>query len=442
LSDRRGHLLIRGGRVIDPVSGRDGVADVLMDAEGGTVREVGERLPAPEGSGSTDVVVIDATGLLVFPGFIDLHAHLREPGREYAETIASGLRAAAAGGFTAVCAMPNTDPVVDNRAIAEYVVSKARAESGPRLYPIGAITRGQLGKELAEFGEMRIAGAVALSDDGKWLADGALLRHAFEHASLFEIPIVQHCEDPTLAGGAPMHEGAVSTRLGLAGQPGIAEAAAVARDLLVAELVGGRLHVAHLSTARALSLVREAKSRGLAVTCEVTPHHLVLTDREVERSGFSTNTKMNPPLRTSADVEALIAGLEDGTVDAIATDHAPHHEDEKSVEFNVAPFGIVGLETAAGLVHDALVRTGRLSLRRFAHLFSSGPAAAFRLPGGTLAPGSPADVPLFDPEARWTVDPSRFESLSRNTPFAGRPLVGAPAATIVGGRVVWKRGGA
>ena len=429
-------LVIRGGRVIDPRAGVDAAFDVLLDAEAGTVERVGDGVPA-EGA-----EILDASGLLVFPGFIDLHAHLREPGREHAETIASGLKAAALGGFTAVCAMPNTDPVMDNRAIVEYVVSKSRGVAGTRLYPIGAITRGQLGKELAEFGEMRIAGAVALSDDGNWLADGALLRHAFQHASLFGMPIVQHCEDPTLSGGAPMHEGAVSTRLGLSGQPAIAEAAAVARDLLVAELAGGRLHIAHLSTGRALSLVREAKSRGLAVTCEVTPHHLVLTDEEVARSGFSTNSKMNPPLREPEDLEALAAGLEDGTVDAIATDHAPHHEDEKAVEFNVAPFGIVGLETAASLVYDGLVRTGRLSLRRFAALFSSGPAAAFDLPGGGLEPGNPGDVTVFDPQARLTVDPARFESLSRNTPFAGRELVGAPAATIVGGRVIWRRGDA
>lgn len=426
-------ILIRGGRLVDPSAGVDGPVDLLLDAAGGVVQSVGESLRAD------GVEVFDAAGLVVMPGFIDLHAHLREPGREYAETIASGLRAAAAGGFTAVCAMPNTDPVVDNRAIAEFVASKARGEAGTRLYPIGAITRGQLGKELAEFGEMQIAGAVALSDDGKWLADGALLRHAFEHARLFGMPIIQHAEDPTLSGRAPMHEGAVSTRLGLAGQPGFAEAAAVARDLLIAELSGGRLHLAHLSTARALALVRDAKSRGLDVTCEVTPHHLVLTDEEVERSGFSTNAKMNPPLREKGDIEALVAGLVDGTVDAIATDHAPHHEDEKSVDFDTAPFGIVGLETATALVHDRLVRTGRLSWRRFAELFSAGPARAFGLPGGSLAVGAPADLTLFDPEARWTVDPSRFESLSRNTPFAGRELVGAAAAVVVGGRVVFRR---
>ena len=425
------NLLVSGGRVVDPVSNRDGVFDLLL--EDGLVTEIGSRLVAG------DTKVFDASGLLVFPGFIDLHAHLREPGREYAETVATGLKAAAAGGFTAVCAMPNTDPVNDSRAISEYLVSKARGAAGPRLYPIGAVTKGQRGGELAEFGEMRVAGAVAVSDDGKWLADGALLRRAFEHARLFGMPVVQHCEDPSLSGGAPMHEGAVSTRLGLPGQPAIAEAAALARDLLVAEVAGGRLHVAHLSTARSLELVAEARARGLSVTCEVTPHHLTLTDEEIARSGFSTNFKMNPPLREAADLSALAAGLEDGTVDAIATDHAPHHEDEKSLDFGTAPFGVVGLETAVAVVHDRLVRTGKLSLKRFAEIFSAGPARAFGLPGGTLAPGSPANVTLFDPRTPSRVDPSRFESLSRNTPFAGWDLVGVVAATIVEGRIVWRR---
>lgn len=424
-------LLVAGGRLVDPAGGRDGAFDLLL--RDGVVVEVGSGLSA----GGAEV--LDASGLLVFPGFIDIHAHLREPGREQAETVATGLRAAAAGGFTAVCAMPNTDPVNDSRAITEYLVSKARGAAGPRLYPIGAVTRGQAGTELAEFGEMQIGGAVAVSDDGRWLADGALLRRAFEHARLFGLPVIQHCEDPSLSGGAPMHEGAVSTRLGLPGQPAIAEAAAVARDLLVAEVSGGRLHVAHLSTARALDLVREARARGIAVTCEVTPHHLTLTDEAVARSSFSTNTKMNPPLREPADLEALAAGLEDGTVDAVATDHAPHHEDDKALDFGTAPFGVVGLETAAAVVYDRLVRAGRLSLRRFAEVFSAGPAKALGLPGGTLVPGSPANVTLFDPEHRWRVDPSRFESLSRNTPFAGWDLVGVPAGAIVEGRVVWKR---
>jgi dihydroorotase len=426
-------LLLRGGRLVDPAAGRDGLFDVLL--EDGLVAEIGAGLD-PSGAR-----VFDADGLLVLPGFIDLHAHLREPGREYAETVATGLKAAAAGGFTAVCAMPNTDPVNDSRAISEFLLSKARAVPGPRLYPIGAVTKGQRGEELAEFGEMRIGGAVAVSDDGKWLANGSLLRRAFEHASLFKIPVVQHCEDPSLSAGAPMHEGAVSTRLGLPGQPAIAEAAAVARDLLVAEIAGGRFHVAHLSTARALALVRDARRRGIAVTCEVTAHHLALTDEEVDRSGFSTNAKMNPPLRERGDLEALAAGLEDGTVDAVATDHAPHNEDEKSLDFITAPFGVIGLETAAAVVHDRLVRTGKLSVSSFARVFSAGPARAFGLPGGTLARGSPANVTLFDPEGAWTVEPSRFESLSRNTPFAGWELTGRPAATIVEGRVVWSRGG-
>jgi dihydroorotase len=424
-------LLIRGGTLVDPAAKAEGAFDVRI--ENGKVSEVGSRLEV------RGAETIDAAGLLVLPGFLDLHAHLREPGRESAETIATGLAAAAAGGFTGVCAMPNTDPVIDNRAIAEYVVAKARGVDGTRLYPIGAITKGQKGEELAEFGEMQVAGAVALSDDGRWLADGALLRRAFEHASLFSLPIVQHGEDESLSERAPMTEGAVSTRLGLHGQPAIAEAAAVARDLLVLETAGGRLHVAHLSTARSLALVREAKARGLAVTCEVTPHHLVLTDEEVARSQFATNTKMNPPLRQAADRDALLQGLADGTVDAIATDHAPHHADDKAVAFDEAPFGVVGLETAAAIVFDRLVAPGRIGPARFVELFSAGPARAFRLPGGTLAEGSPGDVTLFDPKRRWSVDSGRFRSLARNTPFEGWELTGAPAATIVGGRVVWRR---
>jgi dihydroorotase len=423
-------LLVRGGRLVDPAGGRDEHLDVLL--RDGVVERVGERLDAG------DARVLDAAGLLVFPGFIDLHAHLREPGREYAETIETGLRAAAAGGFTAVCAMPNTEPVNDSRPVCEYVRSRAAAAQGARLYPIAAITRGQNGAELCEFGDLRDAGAVALSDDGRWLEDAGLLRRAFEHASLFDLPIIQHAENRGLSGGAPMHEGAVSTRLGLSGQPAIAEAAAVSRDLLVAELTRGRLHVAHLSTARALELVRRGKADGLRVTCEVTPHHLVLTDEEVAVTGFSTRSKMNPPLREASDVIALIAGLKDGTIDAIATDHAPHHADEKAVDFESAPFGIVGLETAASVVYDRLVAGGLLELSRFAWLFSAGPARVLGLPGGTLAEGSPADVTLFDPRARWTVEPERFVSKGRSTPFSGWELTGAPAATIVSGAIVWQ----
>lgn len=427
-----GRLMIRGGRLVDPAANRDGRFDLLL--EGGRVEAVGKSL---SGEGAE---VFDASGLYVLPGFIDLHAHLREPGREYAETIASGLAAAAAGGFTAVCAMANTDPVNDNRAMTEFVRSRGSAAGGARLHPIGAVTVGQRGSELAELGEMRQGGAVAFSDDGRWVSDGGLLRRAFEHARLDGTAIVEHAEDETLSRRAPMHEGAVSTRLGLSGQPGIAEAAAVARDLLVAEAAAGRLHLAHVSTARALDLIREAKSRGIAVTCEVTPHHLLLTDQEVASSAFSTRFKMNPPLREPSDCEALVAGLRDGTVDAIATDHAPHHADEKAVEFDAAPFGVVGLETAAAVVFDRLVRNGPLGLTRFAELLSAGPARAFGLPGGTLAPGSPADVTLFDPRPAWAVDPARFLSLGRSSPFEGWQGQGRPEATIVAGRIVWRHG--
>jgi dihydroorotase len=422
-------LLVRNGRLVDPGSARDGRFDLLLGD--GVVAGVREGI-APNGA-----EVLDASGLLVLPGFIDLHAHLREPGREYAETIASGAAAAAAGGFTAVCAMPNTDPPNDDRSVTAFVAAAGTAAGAARVHPIGAISRGRGGKELAEFGEMKRAGAVAVSDDGDWLSDGDLLRRALEHASVYGLPVVQHAEDGSLSRRAPMHEGAVSTRLGLDGQPWAAEAAAVARDLLVARITGGRLHFAHLSTAASVGFVREARGRGAKVTCEATPHHLTLLDEEVARSGYSTRFKMNPPLRERRDVDALVAALADGTIDAIATDHAPHHEDEKAVDFDGAPFGVVGLETAAAVVHDRLVRTGRLSLTRFVELFSSGPARAFGLPGGTLAAGAPADVTLFDPRRRWTVDPARFVSLGRSTPFADWELIGAPAATIVGGRVVW-----
>ncbi|MEP6993466.1 MAG: dihydroorotase [Acidobacteriota bacterium] len=426
-------LLIRGGRLLDPAAGQDAPRDLLL--RDGVVARVDDRLD------DGDAEIFDASGLFVFPGFIDLHAHLREPGREYAETIATGLRAAAAGGFTAVCAMPNTDPVNDSRPVCEYIRSRAAAAGGTRLYPIAAITRGQKGQELCEFGDLRDAGAVALSDDGRWLEDAGVLRRAFEHANLFDLPIIQHAEDRGLSAGAPMHEGAVSTRLGLAGQPSIAEAAAVTRDLLVAEMTRGRLHVAHLSTASALEAVRRGKADGFRVTCEVTPHHLLLTDEEVAASGFSTRTKMNPPLREASDVGALTEGLNDGTIDAIATDHAPHHTDEKMVDFESAPFGIVGLETAAAVVYDRLVAHGVLALPRFAWLFSAGPARVLGIPGGTLAPGAPADVTVFDPQARWKVDAQRFLSKGRSTPFAGWELSGAPAATIVAGSIVWQRAG-
>ena len=424
-------LLVRGGRVVDPAAGRDGVFDLLVE-EGQIVR-IGANLDA------RGAEVFDASGRLVLPGFIDLHVHLREPGFEYKESIASGAQAAAAGGFSAVCAMPNTDPVNDHRTVTRWIADRARETGFARVYPIGAITKGMRGEELSEFGEMKEAGAVAVSDDGRWVASGSVMRRALEYATLFDLPVATHAEDESLSGRGAMNEGRVSTRLGLSAQPGEAESVAVARDIALCELAGGRLHVCHVSTARSVALVREAKARGVRVTCEATPHHLFLTDEEVERSGFSTHTKVNPPLRAARDVEALHAAILDGTIDAVATDHAPHHADEKAVDYESAPFGLVGLETAAALFHDRLVRTGRVTLSRMVELFSSGPARAFSLPGGVLAEGKEADVTIFDPAAEGEVDPRAFRSRARNTPFAGATLTGAVAATFVAGKEVYRR---
>jgi dihydroorotase len=424
-------LLVRGGLVVDPAAGRESVADLLLDE--GRVARIGQGLSA-EGA-----EVLDAAGLIVFPGFIDIHVHLREPGFEAKESITSGTAAAAAGGFTAVCAMANTDPVNDHRSVTRWIVDRAREGRGTRVYPVGAITKGLRGEELAEFGELKDAGAVAVSDDGRWVKDSGVMRRALEYARLFDLPVATHAEDEMLSGRGAMHEGRVSTRLGLSAQPAAAEAVAVSRDLALAELSGGRLHVCHVSTARALALVREAKAKGVRVTCEVTPHHLLLEDEAVSSSNFDTNTKMNPPLRSAQDVEAMRKGLVDGSIDAVATDHAPHHADDKAVDYESAPFGVVGLETAAALLHDRLVRPGMLTLARMAELLSAGPARAFSLPGGTLAEGSPADVTVFDASQPFTVDPRRFRSRSRNTPFAGWTGEGAVAATIVAGRIVYRR---
>lgn len=424
-------LLLRGGRVVDPAARRDGVADLLV--ENGRLSRIGERLDAA----SADVV--DASGKLVFPGFIDLHVHLREPGFEYKESILSGAQAAAAGGFSAVCAMANTDPVNDHRTVTRWIADRAREAGFSRVYPIGAITKGMRGEELSEFGEMKEAGAVAVSDDGRWVANGSVMRRALEYATLFDLPVATHAEDESLSGRGAMNEGRVSTRLGLSAQPAEAESIAVARDLTLCELAGGRLHVCHVSTARSVALIREAKARGVRVTCEVTPHHLFLTDEEVARSGFSTATKVNPPLRGERDVAALHEALLDGTIDALATDHAPHHADEKAVDYESAPFGLVGLETAASLFHDRLVRTGRVPVARMVELFSGGPARAFSLPGGGLVEGKDADFTVFDPAAEVEVDPRAFRSRARNTPFAGARLTGAVAATYVAGREVYRR---
>ncbi|HEX2252540.1 MAG TPA: dihydroorotase [Thermoanaerobaculia bacterium] len=422
-------LLVRGGRVIDPSQGIDGRFDLLL--EDGAVARLDESLEARRGD-----EVVDAAGLVVCPGLIDIHVHLREPGQEYKETIESGTRAAAAGGFTAVACMPNTVPVNDNRAVTESIVAEAQRWGYARVYPVGAVSAGMGGESLAEIGDMVRAGAVAVSDDGLPVRHPELMRRALLYARHFRLPITQHAEDLELTAQGVMHEGEWSTRLGLAGIPGASEDLVVARDLILAEETGGRYHVAHLSTARSLELVRRARERGVAVTCEVTPHHLVLTEAAVAETGFSTHTKMKPPLRSEADRQALVAGLADGTVDAIATDHAPHHADEKDVPFDLAPFGIVGLETALSLCLDRLVHGGVIDLPRLVELLSTGPARCYGLPGGTLAVGSPADVTLFDPERTVTVDAATFRSKSRNTPFHGWQLRGAPVRTILAGRPV------
>lgn len=424
-------LLIKHGRVVDPSQKLDDGMDVLL--VDGKVARLAERID------DATAQVFDAAGLVVAPGFIDMHVHLREPGYEYKETVATGTAAAVAGGFTAVCCMPNTSPVNDSAAVTEFIVKRAAAARAARVYPIGAVSKGLAGEELAEIGEMVRAGAVAVSDDGTPVHNAYLMRRALEYTQLFHIPVIDHCEEPALAARGVMHEGAVSTRLGLAGIPAAAEEVMVARDVVLAELTGGRVHIAHISTRGALERVREAKAKGLKVTCEATPHHLALLDRAVADTEFDTNTKMNPPLRSAEHVAALLEAVLDGTVDCLATDHAPHHADEKALEYDLAPFGVVGLETALPVTYDLLVRRHGMPLRTFVSLWSTAPARLLKLPGGTLKPGSPADVTIFNPEARGVVNPERFRSLSRNTPFAGLRLRGWPAATIVGGVVVWQR---
>lgn len=420
-------IILRGGRVIDPSQDHDGVTDLLL--------EDGKVAAMARGLTRDGADVIDVSGKVVTPGLIDLHVHLREPGREDVETIATGARAAAAGGFTAVCAMPNTDPVTDNQAAVGFIVKQAQAAQAARVYPIGAISLGSKGQQLAEFGEMVGAGAVAVSDDGKPVVSSHLMRTALEYAQTFGIPVADHCEDPTLAHGGCMHEGVVSTRLGLRGIPAAAEEIMVARDLLLAELTGGHIHLCHMSTRGSVELIRRAKERGVRVTAEATPHHFTLTDSMC--LGYNTNAKMNPPLREQADVDAIREGLRDGTIDVIASDHAPHHYDAKEREFDDAPFGIVGLETALGLTITELVRGHVLTLPELVGRMSTEAARVFGLPGGTLEVGSPADVTVFDPEKRWSVEADQFSSKSRNTPFGGRELWGKAERTIVGGRTVF-----
>lgn len=424
-----GPLLVRGGRVVDPSQDLDAKLDLVL--EDGVVARVGEGLERPKGAQE-----VDASGLVVCPGLIDAHVHLREPGQEHKETVRTGTMAAAAGGFTAVACMANTEPVNDNASVTELILRQAERAGYARVYPVGAVSKGMRGEELAEVGEMVAAGAVAISDDGLPVAHPELFRRALLYAQHYRVPVLQHAEDLALTGDGVMHEGEWSTRLGLPGIPGASEDLVVARDLLVAEDTAGRYHVQHVSTARSLELVRRAKERGVAATCEVTPHHLFLTDRGVADSGFSTDYKMKPPLRSEADREALLEGIADGTVDAIASDHAPHHPDEKDVEFSLAPFGILGLETTLPLCLDRLVHQGLIGLPRLVELLSTGPARVLGVPGGTLAEGSPADVTLFDPDAEVTVDRTKLRSKSRNTPFHGWKLKGGAVTTILGGRKV------
>ncbi len=423
-------IFIEGGRVVDPASGTDGIRTVVV--RDGRIAEVAERVERPrEGR------AIDARGKWVVPGLVDLHAHLREPGQEYKETVETGARAAVAGGFTAVCAMPNTVPPNDSVAVTELVLARARAAGLARVYPVGCISKGLKGEELAEYGDLKSAGCVALSDDGKPVMSSALMRRALEYARTFDLPVTVHEEDLGLVGKGVMNEGPAATRLGLKGVPGAAEEVMVLRDIALAELTGGRLHIAHLSSAGSVRAVREAKRRGLRVTAEATPHHLTLSDEDVARSGYDTDFKMNPPLRSAADVRAVREGLADGTIDCIATDHAPHTLVEKDLEFDVAANGIVGLETAFA-VCLALVREGALSERRLLEAFTVGPARAFGLPGGTLAKNAPADVAILAPGLEWRCEPAAFKSKCRNSPWKGAMLVGRCTHTLVGGRLVYE----
>jgi dihydroorotase len=422
-------LLIKNGRVIDPANGRDEPADVLIEDK--TIAAVGPNLDA------TGAEVFDASGLVVAPGFIDMHVHLREPGFEHAETIETGSRAAAAGGFASVCPMPNTAPVNDNPTVTRYIIERARRFAVVNVFPIGAITEDSGGEKLAAIGSMKSSGVVAISDDGRPVMNARVMRRAMETARSFDLPVIEHCEDLHLSAGGDMHEGLASTRLGLRGIPSASEDVMVARDILLAEMTGARYHVAHISSRRSLELVADAKARKLPVTCEATPHHISLTDADV--IPYDSNYKMRPPLRSASDVAAVVAGIVSGTVDAIATDHAPHPGSEKMQEFERCPFGIIGLETALGVALEVLVHSGKISLARLVEHFTAAPARILKLKRGTLSPGAIADVTVFDPELKWTYDVNASFSKSRNSPFDGRTFRGGPVATIVGGSIVWRR---
>src|ERR1700675_4502255 len=422
-------LLIRNGRVLDPASKTDASLDVLLDGE--KIKGVGAagKISAPQ-----DAEVFDASGLIVAPGFIDIHVHLREPGQESSETIETGTRAAARGGFTAVCSMPNTKPVNDNASVTRFILDRAKVAGSVRVWPIGAASVGSKGEAIAEIAAMKEAGIVAVSDDGKPIATAKLTRQVMEYCRSLDIPVIEHSEDVSLAAGAVMREGVTSTRWGLRGMPAAAESVCVARDVQLAELTGARLHVAHLSAKASLEQVRWAKQRGLHVTCEVTPHHFTLIDEDVQ---YDSRYKMNPPLAAREDRKALIAGLVDGTVDAIATDHAPHEPALKDVEFDRAPFGILGFETALALALEQLVHSGRISLVRLVELFTTGPARVLQV-ARKIWPGEPADLTIFSYDLPWTYDVKQSPSKSRNSPFDACAFKGAPIATIVAGRVIYK----
>jgi dihydroorotase len=422
-------LLIKNGRVIDPGAGHDSIADVLI--EDGRIAAVARQLDRE------DAEVFDAAGLIVTPGFIDMHVHLREPGIEHSETIETGARAAAAGGFTSICCMPNTLPVNDNATVTSYIVERARQHAVVNVFPIGAITKNSAGEELASLGSMKNAGIVAISDDGRPVMNARVMRRAMQMAKSFDLPVIDHCEDLNLSAGGDMHEGVQSTRLGLRGIPASSEDVMVARDILLAESAGARFHVAHISSRHSIHMVQFAKKRGLPVTCEATPHHFALRDSDI--IPYDSSFKMKPPLRSECDVAAVFEGIMSGAIDAIATDHAPHPGSEKMQEFEKCPFGIIGLETALGLSLGKLYHSGKIGLMRLVELFTTGPARILNLDRGTLAAGAAGDVTIFDTETEWTYDVNRSFSKSKNTPFDGAQFRGGPVATIVSGRIVWRR---
>jgi dihydroorotase len=427
--------LLKGGRVVDPANGRDGAFDILID--GDRIARVGANLKADI---DTTVVSIPK-GLVVTPGLIDMHVHLREPGQEHKETVATGTLAAVVGGFTAVACMPNTSPVNDNAGVTQYILKKAADANLARVYPIGAVSLGQKGEQMAELGELKEAGCVAVTDDGHPVRTALLMRRALEYTRMFDMPVIEHCEDPSLKGDGVAHEGVVASKLGLRGIPGEAESIMAQRDIALAELTGGRVHIAHMSARQTLDAVRYGKARGAKVTCEVAPHHFILTDERLAAPiPYDTNAKMNPPLREAADRDAMLQGIADGIVDVIATDHAPHHYDEKHVEFDRAPFGITGLETAVSLCFDRLVHRGVVTLGRLIELLSVNPARILRIPGGSLAEGEIADLTILAPDLQVTVEARTMKSKSKNTPFDGWQLRGGVAATIVGGRTAHRNG--